>query len=43
MAAAENKTVVRSFVEEVINQGRFERVNIDGPKGGSYNLAFPFG
>jgi steroid delta-isomerase-like uncharacterized protein len=27
MAAAENKTVVRSFVEEVINQGRFERVN----------------
>jgi len=27
MAAAENKTLVRSFVEEVINQGRFERVN----------------
>src|SRR6478752_6901875 len=27
MAAAENKTVVIGFVEEVINQGRFERVN----------------
>src|SRR4051794_29814742 len=27
MAAAENKAVVSSFVEEVINQGRFERVN----------------
>jgi predicted ester cyclase len=27
MAAAENKAVVSSFVEEVINQGRLERVN----------------
>jgi steroid delta-isomerase-like uncharacterized protein len=27
MAAAENKAVITSFVEEVINQGRFERVN----------------
>jgi|SRR5262245_22142828 steroid delta-isomerase-like uncharacterized protein len=27
MAAAENKALVSSFVEEVINQGRLERVN----------------
>jgi hypothetical protein len=27
MAAAENKAVVSSFAEEVINQGRLERVN----------------
>jgi hypothetical protein len=27
MAAAENKAVISSFVEEVINQGRLERVN----------------
>jgi predicted ester cyclase len=27
MAAAENKAVVSSFVEEVINQGRLERLN----------------
>jgi predicted SnoaL-like aldol condensation-catalyzing enzyme len=27
MASAENKAVVSSFVEEVINQGRLERVN----------------
>jgi len=27
MAGAENKAVVSSFVEEVINQGRLERVD----------------
>jgi hypothetical protein len=27
MAAAENKAVITSFVEEVINQGRLDRVN----------------
>ena len=27
MAATENKAVISSFVEEVINQGRLERVN----------------
>jgi hypothetical protein len=27
MAAAENKAVISSFVEEVINQGRLERLD----------------
>jgi hypothetical protein len=27
MAAAENKAVITTFVEEVINQGRLERLN----------------
>jgi hypothetical protein len=27
MTAAENKAVIRSFVEGVLNQGRFDRMN----------------